>query len=293
MGKITTYHTYIPKPPLSQFIKFLWSSEDDELTQHTLRDCAERSARGDRIPSPIVKLLPIGSMELVINLDTDTIPLFDCTSRERCGSTSSTRLCGIQSRSFIIDNHSQISAMGVRFQPGGSVPFFQISPRELHNQVISLDKLWNFHAEQLRENLLKAPTVKARFLVLERFLLRMMQPHEPYPIVDFVLREFQKSSVPTINGVVNKIGISNRYFGQLFCDFVGITPKSFCRIQRLRRVLLLLAEKTCVDWSDIALTSGYFDQAHFIHDFRSFAGCSPTNYIKQRGLHPCHILLSN
>ncbi len=274
MGQTMIYHTYIPRPPLSQFVKFLWSSE------------------GNDIPTPMLQLLPIGSMELVINLDADTIPLFDRTSRERCGSTSSMRLCGIHSQSLIIDNHSQISVMGVRFQPGGTVPFFQISPSELHNQVISLGELWNFHAEKLRENLLQASTIKTRFLVLEHFLLRMMQPHEPHPIVDFALREFQKSSVPTVNEVTNKIGISNRYFGQLFCDFVGITPKSFCRIQRLRRVLLLLAGKACVDWNDIALTSGYFDQAHFIHDFRSFTACNPTTYLKQRGSHPCHILLS-
>lgn len=274
MLKTTIYHSYVPQSPLSQLVKFFWSSE------------------GDSLASSQVKLLPIGSMELVINLNSDTIPLFDSSSREQCSSTSSMRLCGIHSQSFIIDRYSQISVMGVRFQVGGTVPFFPIPPRELHNQVISLGELWNFHAEKLRENLLQAQTIKTRFLVLEHFLLRMMQPHEPHPIVDFALREFQKSSVPTINEVVNKIGISNRYFGQLFCDFVGITPKSFCRIQRLRRILLLLAGKTGADWSDIALTSGYFDQAHFIHDFRSFTACNPTTYLKQRGSYPCHILLS-
>ncbi|BAZ40353.1 AraC family transcriptional regulator [Calothrix sp. NIES-4101] len=274
MTRTTIYHTFVPRFPLSQFVKFFWSSE------------------GNEISSPRVKLLPIGAMELVINLDSDTIPLFDRTSQEECGSTSSMRLCGIQSQSLMIDNHSQISVMGVRFQPGGSVPFFQIPARELHNQVISLEELWSFHVEQLREKLLKAPTIKTRFLVLERFFLRMMQPQEPHTIVGFGLREFQKLPIPTVQEVTNKIGISNRYFGKLFCNSVGLTPKSFCRIQRLRFVLLLLAEKTCVDWNDIALICGYFDQAHFIHDFRSFVGCNPTTYLKQRGSHPCHILLS-
>ncbi|NJL80484.1 MAG: AraC family transcriptional regulator [Richelia sp. RM2_1_2] len=274
MGKTTIYHNYVPQSPLSQFVKFFWSSE------------------GDSLASSQVKLLPIGSMELVINLDSEIIPLFDRTSGERCGSTSSIRICGIQSQSFVIDNHSQISVIGVRFKPGGTVPFFQISTKELHNQVISLEELWNFHAEQLRENLLKAPTIKTRFLVLENFLFRMMQSQESHPIVDFALCEFQKSPIPTVNEVTNKIGISNRYFGQLFSDVVGLTPKLFCRIQRLRRVLILLAEKTTVNWDDIGLSCGYFDQAHFIHDFRSFAGCTPTEYLKQRGLYPCHILLS-
>jgi AraC-like DNA-binding protein len=206
------------------------------------------------------------------------------------------RICGIHSQSLIIDKHSQISVMGVRFQPGGAVPFFQISARELHNQVISLDAPWNFHAEELRENLLKAPTIKARFLILESFLLKMingMQPPAQHPIVNFGLRELEKSPTPAIQEVTNKIGISNRHFGQLFSDFVGLTPKLFCRIQRLRRVLTLLAGKTDVDGTDVALSCGYFDQAHFIHDFHSFTGCTPNNYLKQRGMHPCHVMLPN
>lgn len=83
--------------------------------------------------------------------------------------------------------------MGLRFQAGGGVPFFQIPAEELRDRIISLDELWNCRAEELRENLLKAPTLKTRFLVLERFLLSMMvQPPEQHPVVDFALREGRK-----------------------------------------------------------------------------------------------------
>jgi AraC-like DNA-binding protein len=96
-----------------------------------------------------------------------------------------------------------------------------------------------------------------------------------------------------VGAVIDKIGLSTRHFNQLFRDQVGLTPKLFCRVQRLRQVLYLLAGKERVDWLDIALKCGYFDQAHFIHDFRTFALCTPTVYLEQRGVHSCHILLPN
>ncbi|WP_414570603.1 helix-turn-helix transcriptional regulator [Nostoc sp. CCY 9925] len=119
----------------------------------------------------------------------------------------------------------------------------------------------------------------------------MMQSSQQYPVVDFALHQFAKLQPPTIKEITNQIGISPRYFGELFSNCVGLTPKLFCRIQRLRRVLSLLAGKTHADWTDIAFTCGYFDQAHFIHDFRSLALCTPSDYIKHRGFHPCHIVL--
>jgi AraC-like DNA-binding protein len=84
--------------------------------------------------------------------------------------------------------------------------------------------------------------LETRFLILERFLLTMMvQPPEQHPIIDFALHEFQKLPMPTVREVTKQIGISPRHFGQLFRDRVGLTPKLFCRVQRLRRVLYLLA----------------------------------------------------
>ncbi|HAJ64811.1 MAG TPA: AraC family transcriptional regulator [Cyanobacteria bacterium UBA8543] len=277
------YHTYLPRPPLSQFVAFLWSSEGDDL------------------PKAQVRLLPIGSMELVINLREDAIPLFDQHSRAQCGSTGGSRICGIHSEGFIIDNHSQVGVMGVHFKPGGGAPFFGLRASELHNQIVSLDPLLNRRAGELRDlpeaaalrdRLLETPTRETRFLVLERFLLNMMaQPLEQYSAVDFALREFQKSPTPTVSEVTNQIGFSARHFNQLFRNQVGLTPKLFCRIQRLRQVLYLLAGKKQINWMDVALKCGYFDQAHFIHDFRTFAGCTPTDYLEQRGFHPCHVVL--
>jgi AraC-like DNA-binding protein len=267
------YQTYQPQSLLSQFVEVLWMREGDNLPQ--TQSC----------------LLPIGSMELVINLHEDRIPLFDPHSRSQISSTNGLMLCGAHSQGFIINNDSQISMMGVHFKPGGSAPFFTLPAGELHNQQISLDELWQRRATELRDRLLETSTWADRFLVLEQFLLMVMQPPDRYSVVDFAIDEFSRSPTSTVSEVTDKIGFSTRHFNQIFRNRVGLTPKLFCRIRRLQQVLDLLAGKDRVDWADIAITCGYFDQAHFIHDFRMFANCTPTEYLAQRGFHPCHVVL--
>jgi AraC-like DNA-binding protein len=267
------YQTYQPRSPLSQFVELLWSRE------------------GENLPKAQSRLLPIGSMELVINLLDDRIPLFDCSSRSPIGSTNGMMICGVHSESFIINNDSKISTMGVHFKPGGNVPFFALPAGELHNQRISLDELWQGRAAELRDRLLESPTVATRFLVLEQFLLMVMKPLDRYTAIAMALQTFETEPTIRVSEVTDKIGFSTRHFNQLFRDRVGLTPKLFCRVRRLQQALDLVSGKEQVDWADIAISCGYFDQAHFIHDFRMLAHCTPTEYLLQRGFHPCHVVL--
>jgi AraC-like DNA-binding protein len=268
------YKTYQPQSPLSQFVEFFWMREGDNLSVVQTR------------------LLPMGTMELVINLHQDRIPLFERQSRVQCGSTNGTMLCGTHSENFIAQVDLTLSVMGVHLRPGGGTAFFGRPAGELHNQTISLDELWQGHAAELRDRLLEEP-LENRFPVLEQFLMQMLRSPAPHPAVSFALQQFQHSTIPTISAVTDQMGFSARHFNQLFRDQVGLTPKLFCRIQRFQQVLNLLAGKTQADWMDIVFTCGYFDQAHLIHEFRAFADCTPTEYLSQRGFHPCHVELAH
>jgi len=179
------------------------------------------------------------------------------------------------------------------FKPRGSAAFFTIPARELHNQIVSVEELWRESATELRDRLLEKPTTETRFLALERFLLSLMQPLACHPVVDFALREFDRLPTSLVSTVTSQIGLSSRHFNKLFRDRVGLTPKLYCRVRRLQRVLRLIEGKKQIDWTDIAFICGYFDQAHLIHDFRTFANCTPTDYVAKRGVHPCHVELSD
>jgi AraC-like DNA-binding protein len=248
---------------------------------------------GDNSSVVQTRLLPMGTMELVINLDEDRIPLFDRHSRIQCGSTNGTMICGTHSENFIIRDAGKISVIGVHFKPGGGGAFFELPAGELYNERISVNEIWKTRAVELRDRLVQESAPETRFWVLEQFLMQMLRPINYHPAVNFALQQLQQSANSTIRSITEQTGFSARHFNQLFRDQVGITPKLFCRIQRFQKVLEMLSVKAPVDWLDIAFTCGYFDQAHLIHDFRAFADCTPTEYLDQRGFHRCHVVLSD
>jgi AraC-like DNA-binding protein len=79
--------------------------------------------------------------------------------------------------------------------------------------------------------------------------------------------------------------MSQRRFIQIFAAEVGLTPGHFGRVLRFRRALRALPTAGTPDWASIAADHGYFDQSHFIHDFRAFSGLTPTDYVRQRSEH--------
>ena len=269
------YRAYTPQPPLAEFVDKIWLYEGFEH-KHT------RERR-----------LPDGSIELIINLHEDTIPVYDPQNTNQFQTFRGTVICGAHSESFIIDTASLTSVMGVHFKPGGAFPFFKLPASELHNTHISLEALWGAAADDLRQQLLEAETSETRFSILEQALLaRLARPLMHHPAVAFALKEFRE--VPhgrTIADVTERIGLSSRRFIQVFHDEVGLTPKLFCRVQRFQEALRRIRREQHIEWVDIALTCGYFDQAHFIHDFRAISGLNPGAYLLNQSEHLNHVPL--
>jgi transcriptional regulator GlxA family with amidase domain len=115
-----------------------------------------------------------------------------------------------------------------------------------------------------------------------------------HPAVRFALDAFQNpTSVSSVASVVARTGLTSRRFIASFRDEVGLTPKVFCRLSRFRHVIGTLESAPAIDWPAIALACGYFDQAHFIHDFRAFAGVSPTAYLRHRTTSVNHVRVAD
>jgi AraC-like DNA-binding protein len=216
------------------------------------------------------RVLPTGTMALVFALDAD--------GRARGGVT------GARSEFVALDTTRPFSAIGVHFRPGGGFPFFGVPAGELHNRSVALDMVWGGYAASVRDRLWEAETPERRFRILERALLdRARDRLDRHPAVRHALDVFDRSNgTRPVSDVVRRIGMSPRWFGELFRSQVGLSPKVFCRIRRFNEALRRIEQLTDVDWADVALSCGYFDQAHFNHDFRTFSGINPSTYLRHR-----------
>jgi AraC-like DNA-binding protein len=255
--------TYSPKRQLADFVDKFWLMEGPAPSHRTER------------------LLPMPTAELIIDLRPTSgrdVPL----------------LCGPQSEWFVVDTAAQASVMGIHFKPGGAFPFFNVPAGELQNSRLSLDALWAGRAAEMRERLLEAATPLARFQTLERFLEGgAVRPLVQHPAVAFALRAFQTLHPLPVSAVVEHTGLSQRRFIEVFRDEVGLTPKLFRRVVRFQQVVQKVHCQLQVDWAGVAVECGYYDQAHFIHDFQAFSGFSPTTYLRIHGAHLNHVPLAD
>jgi AraC-like DNA-binding protein len=267
-------HVYRPRAPLDRFVALIWTLESEGQ------------------PHARERLLPDGSVELVVDLAQERFSVYEYEDGTGGQSFRGSVIAGPQSRFFVIDTAEKSDVVGVHFRPGGAYPFLRVPGGELHNVRVGLEDLWGVQARELRERLLAAGSPQARVRVMEQALLAagagMMERH---PAVAFALNAFHGTpEMDRISEVTERIALSPRRFIEVFTKEVGLTPKLYCRVRRFQRVLKMIsAGDADLDWAEVALSCGYFDQAHFNHDFLGFSGICPSRYLAERTEHYGHV----
>jgi AraC-like DNA-binding protein len=272
------YRTSIPRPPLSGLVDYLWSFEG----AHT-----ERKER----------ILPSGTMELVVNLRENEVRVHDPTEPERVRTFSGAVVSGAYSRLFVVDAMQHESMLGVHFKPGGAFPFLGGPASELNDAHVDLTCLWGDSALELRERLCAAETARERFRIVEAVLASRLRRgrklHLAVPAALHLLTAAPGGIL--VRDVAREVGLCQRHFIQVFRSQVGLSPKLFARLQRFQWARKLAKQAPRPDWADLALTCGYFDQAHLIHEFREFSGLTPLDTLRldaeDERLKAYHILL--
>jgi AraC-like DNA-binding protein len=247
-------HVFVrPSPILAPFVESLWY--------------VENYGQGWE------RVLPSGGIQLLVNLYADELWSWNDT----CGTTSRVRgaaLEGPRSAPILIDNARLRAMIGVAFRPGGIHPFFPPPASAAAGELVELTELWGQEGELVRERLLEAASPATKLRVLEQVLIaRAVRP----VVVDrpgaFAVAALDRGS--PVRTVADRLGMISKRFAHGFTARVGLRPKQFARIRRFQRLLRATFEEDHMDWAQLAVECGYYDQAHMIRDFRAFSGMNP------------------
>jgi AraC-like DNA-binding protein len=187
-------------------------------------------------------------------------------------------------------------SVGVHFKPWGPAPFLSMPAGELCDRPVTLEDVWGRPTvAELRDRLATAAGPQQMLTLLEEELMRRLRE-----IAGLGLVRHTSSVIAATSGAVAigdlsvAAGVSSTHLAQRFKELIGVTPKRLARSQRFAATVLAIDPAEPINWGDVAAGAGYFDQAHFDHEFREFTGLTPTRYVEVRRRflreHPGHVL---
>lgn len=164
---------------------------------------------------------------------------------------------------------------GVRFHPAMSHGLLRVPTGLLTDQVVELESLWGQDARALEQRLAEAATREERMALIAAAL----QPRDDdTPVQRAALWVVENRGEASADELARHAGLSARQFRRLCIEQTGVGPKMLCRIVRFRAAVNDTASRS-TDWAGFALDHGYYDQAHFINEFREFSGLTPAEYV--------------
>jgi len=180
-------------------------------------------------------------------------------------------------------SQGQIMTFGVDFQPGGLYSFLIVPMGELVNTSLELRSLSDSSVCEFSKGIVNAASIGEQIHRVEAFLLERLDRADSMrtPVLEALYMIRRTSGSIRINELAAKLFVSERTLRRLFKEHVGISPKALCRITRLQSAMSYCRETKDVNFLIAAYDNGYFDQAHFIKDFKEFCGFTPGQYRKR------------
>ena len=249
MGMLLTWR---PRPPLDSTVDCIWHHEG------RIPDIPGRE-----------RVLPNGRFQMVVNL-----------------AAGAAAVSGLRSAHVVVKPAHTTCVMGVVWRPGAAGLFFPGSALEFSDRSVPLEVVWGVRASRLVDRLREEGTARRRLGILQAMLVDVWgerdAPHGAlHPAVTYALLAFhQAPRVSTVTDVSRESGWSRRWLTRAFAESVGMTPKRYCRLLRFQHVVREVAAGRRVEWADLAASSGFSDQAHLVHEFRSFSGLTPEQFLR-------------
>jgi AraC-like DNA-binding protein len=233
-----------------------------------------------RAPDGDMKLIvPNGCIKLVIpfrNGLSGTINNWHHLSKE-----NSITLIGMTDVPSVVDveTNSPSGTIGIQFSPMGAYRFFQISQNEIKNQIHPLTDILGNTAKVLEEQICNAESINNKIHLIQQFLLKQLVSRGGDVIFDFCIQKISltKGKI-SIKELERETGFSSRWLNMKFQEKVGISPKNLSSIIRFQQFYQALTKSNESHFFRNEFYDYYYDQSHFIKDFKRFTGFPPTKF---------------
>jgi len=192
-------------------------------------------------------------------------------------------LCGQQTSYYDLSLSGKTGMILIAFRPHGVKSFFKFPITELLNENLSLQDLANNEAVELEDKLLNALNNKQRINHLEKFLIRRLNHSDDFERVEHAIKIIENSKGQIkAQDIAHDVCLGIKQFERTFSKYVGINPKKYASIIRFQNVIQMKRKHKKSNMYQLAFDNGYYDQSHFIHDFKSFTGFTPKAFFNTR-----------
>jgi AraC-like DNA-binding protein len=192
------------------------------------------------------------------------------------------RVYGVETGRFTRLLEDKGRVFSIKFRPGGFYPFVQVPITHFTCTSIELEEVFGNNARRVEEEVLEQKDEMEMKEVVESFLRERLPEQDENVlqvnrVVDYIV---EHREVTRVEDVMKALGLNKRRVQRLFSRYVGVSPKWVISRYRIHEAAERVAEGFGIDWTGLALDLGYFDQAHFIKDFKAMVGRTPREYAR-------------
>ena len=257
------YTEFKPKESLKKYIQLIWIAE---------------SEREDDF-YPKEKILPDGIVEIVFHFKEPFITYYD----DRIKFKQPQAFAISQMRKYVeIESDGLVGLISVRFYPWGAHHFFEKPIKDFLDSTVTLEEIWKENYKVILSEL-KNSDDNEKVKLVQDFLDKCLLKYKKETIaIDNAIKLIRETKGEhTIEALCNKLNIHHKKLERGFLNTLGTTPKVFSRTTRFLHLCHHLKEYENLTMTQLAHRLGYYDQAHFIKDFKAFSGITPKEYFQQ------------
>lgn len=217
------------------------------------------------------RILPDGCVELILNFGAEFSQ--HCEGRQELQPRNF--LVGQMTGPIVISPTGAVQLIGIRFHPGGTLPFLRLPLHEITDQVVELGSLSSKLERDLLQAASAARSLPEKVNAIEEFLTgELLSRKHDSRLMTLAARIVESGGLVSVDQLANDAGISSRQLERRFLREVGLGPKLLGRIIRFQQVFRAV-DQCDAAWAVVAIECGYYDQAHLIRDFHQFARQTP------------------